>query len=375
MLAREQKVMGIIFANMHDIALSDITKNRTMASVPFGGRYRLIDFPLSNLVNANIFNIGLITKANYQSLMDHVGSGREWDLSRKTSGLHILPPYGNKNYGIYRGKLEALGSALDYLAGSHEKYVVLSDCEIVSNIDLTPFIEQHQESDADITIMYSSGYLDRQAAQDSIILNFDDTGRLIETMCNPDISGEFNYSLNIMIMEREFLMHIVTEAVSKGEFSFDRDILQKRNKNYKICGYRYDGLVRKIASIKAYYQANIDLLNESVRDQLFTKERLIYTKIRDEAPVRYGLQAHVKNSFIADGCIIEGEVENSIVFRGCKIKKGAVVKNCVLMQGTVIGEKAEVQYTITDKNVTISDFRTMISASTYPAYIAKGTTI
>ena len=176
-------------------------------------------------------------------------------------------------------------------------------------------------------------------------------------------------------MEREFLMHIVTEAVSKGEFSFDRDILQKRNKNYKICGYRYDGLVRKIASIKAYYQANIDLLNESVRDQLFTKERLIYTKIRDEAPVRYGLQAHVKNSFIADGCIIEGEVENSIVFRGCKIKKGAVVKNCVLMQGTVIGEKAEVQYTITDKNVTISDFRTMISASTYPAYIAKGTTI
>lgn len=375
MLINDRKIMGIIFANMHDIALSSLTEKRTMASVPFGGRYRLIDFPLSNLVNANIYNIGVITKANYQSLMDHVGSGREWDLSRKNGGLHILPPYGDKNYGIYRGKLEALGSALNFLANSDERYVILSDCEVIANMDLNPFIAQHQNSDADITVMYAKGFLNSTAAKDSIIMNFDENGRLIETICNPDMAGEFNYALNVIIMGREFLIRLVNQALSRGEYSFDRHVLQTKAKELKIYGYCYDGFVRKIASIQDFYQANIDLLNEGVREQLFVKRRPVYTKVRDEAPVRYGVQSSVKNCFIADGCIIEGEVENSIIFRGCKIGKGAVVKNSVLMQGTTVGEKAEVQYVITDKNVTISDFRTMIGVNSYPAFVSKGTTI
>ena len=375
MLQNDNKVMGIIFANMHDVALSSLTQHRTMASVPFGGRYRLIDFPLSNLVNAGITDVGLITKANYQSLMDHVGAGRAWDLARKTGGLHILPPYGDKNFGIYRGKMEALGSALGYLHGSSAKYILLSDCEIVANIDLGPFIERHAQTGADITMMYANSYLDTEEAKDSTIVNFDENGRLVEVMCSPDITGEFNYSMNILIVGREFLIKLINEAISKGEYSLDRDILQKKMKELKINGFFYDGFVRRIGSMKGYYQANIDLLSESVREQLFTKERPVYTKIRDEAPVRYGLQSSAKNCFIADGCIIEGEVENSIIFRGVKIAKGASVKNCILMQGTEVGEKADLQYAMTDKNVVVSNYRTVIGTSTYPAYIAKGTTI
>ncbi|EEG31178.1 glucose-1-phosphate adenylyltransferase, GlgD subunit [[Clostridium] methylpentosum DSM 5476] len=375
MLQNDNKVMGIIFANMHDVALSSLTQHRTMASVPFGGRYRLIDFPLSNLVNAGITDVGLITKANYQSLMDHVGAGRAWDLARKTGGLHILPPYGDKNFGIYRGKMEALGSALGYLHGSSAKYILLSDCEIVANIDLGPFIERHAQTGADITMMYANSYLDNEEAKDSTIVNFDENGRLVEVMCSPDITGEFNYSMNILIVGREFLIKLINEAISKGEYSLDRDILQKKMKELKINGFFYDGFVRRIGSMKGYYQANIDLLSESVREQLFTKERPVYTKIRDEAPVRYGLQSSAKNCFIADGCIIEGEVENSIIFRGVKIAKGASVKNCILMQGTEVGEKADLQYAMTDKNVVVSNYRTVIGTSTYPAYIAKGTTI
>ncbi len=375
MLQNDNKVMGIIFANMHDVALSSLTQHRTMASVPFGGRYRLIDFPLSNLVNAGITDVGLITKANYQSLMDHVGAGRAWDLARKTGGLHILPPYGDKNFGIYRGKMEALGSALGYLHGSSAKYILLSDCEIVANIDLGPFIERHAQTGADITMMYANSYLDNEEAKDSTIVNFDENGRLVEVMCSPDITGEFNYSMNILIVGREFLIKLINEAISKGEYSLDRDILQKKMKELKINGFFYEGFVRRIGSMKGYYQANIDLLSESVREQLFTRERPVYTKIRDEAPVRYGLQSSAKNCFIADGCIIEGEVENSIIFRGVKIAKGASVKNCILMQGTEVGEKADLQYAMTDKNVVVSNYRTVIGTSTYPAYIAKGTTI
>lgn len=371
MITNDRKITGIIFANMHDSSIPNLTKVRTMASVPFGGRYRLIDFPLSNFVNANIFDIGIITKANYQSLMDHIGSGREWDLSRKRGGLRIIPPYGHKNFGIYNGKIEALGAALNHLIHVNTKHVILSDCQLVANIDLKPFIEAHKKNNADATIMYQKTYLTNEEAIQSTILTFDDNGRLKETMYHPNISGEFACSMNILIFDREFLIKLVTDLMSKGELSMDRDFLQKHSDDYKICGYEYEGLVRTIRSLKSYYKANIDLLNSDVRDKLFLKERPIYTKVRDEAPVHYRLKSTVKNSFVADGCIIEGKVENSIIFRGCKIKSGAVVKDCILMQDTIIEKNAKVEYVITDKKSKISEDRTVIGTSTYPAYIEK----
>jgi len=371
MSSNERRVMGIIFANMHDSTIPNLTQVRTMASVPFGGRYRLIDFPLSSFVNAGIVDVGLITKANYQSLMDHVGSGREWDLARKKGGLHILPPYGNKNYGIYHGKLEALGAALNYLKSAPAKTVVMSDCGLIANIDLSTLLKTHKEKNADMTILYHTAYLSNEEAKDSAVVSFDNDGRLKDIMCQPDISGELSYSMNVIAADRDFLIKMVTDSISRGEYRLERDFLQKKAGDYRIFGCEYKGFVRKIASMTGFYQANIDLLNQKVRKELFVKERPIYTKVRDEAPVKYGLSSNVKNSFVADGCIIEGEVENSIIFRGCKIAKGASVKNCILMQDTVVGEKCELLYAMTDKQVRISDYRTVIATSTFPTYIPK----
>ncbi len=373
-ITNERKAAGIIFANMHDTAISSLTKERTMASVPFGGRYRLIDFPLSNLVNANIVDVGVITKANYASLMDHIGNGREWDLTRKSGGLHILPPYGNKNYGVYRGKIEALGAALNYLRRINVKQVILSDCELILNADLSAIMEDHRTNGADITLMYAKEYMESEDTKDTTIVHFDSSGRLDEVMCNPEITGECNYFMNIAVMDREFLMRLVAECISKGEYSFNRDILQKRMKELNIRGHYYDGFVRRITSISSYFQANLDLLSEEVRGQLFCKDRPIYTKIRDEAPVKYGTGS-VHNCFIADGCVIEGDVENSILFRGCKIGKGAVVKNSILMQDTQIKDSATLQFVITDKKVQVSQQKTVIGTQKCPSYIAKGTII
>ncbi len=375
MLTNERTAAAIIFANMHDSSIASLTKLRTFASVPFGGRYRMIDFPLSNCVNAKIVDVGLITKANYQSLMEHVGNGAEWDLSRKMGGLKIIPPYGNKNFGIYHGKLEALGAALDFMSKNPCKYILLSDCQLVANIDYNAIISKHKKSGADATVLYKTSFLENDQAKKSIILNFDENDRLKEVMLNPDISGEFNYSLNVFIFERDFLKELVIESISKGEYSLDKNFLQSKCKEYNIKGVKYNGYVKSICSMKNYYEANMELLDPSVREELFNKNRPIYTKVRDEAPVKYGLHADIKNSFIADGCIIDGHVENSVIFRGCRVLENASVKNSILMQRTTVKNGSNLQYVITDKMVEISKNKTLTSTSSYPTYIAKNTTV
>ncbi len=371
-MTSEKKILGIVFANMHDTAIKELTDVRTMGSVPFGGRYRLIDFTLSNMVNSGIDEVGLITKANYQSLMDHLGSGREWDLARKRGGLHILPPFGHATFGIYRGRLEALGSALSFIHGSKSRYVVMADCDTISNMDLRPIVDAHIEKEADITIAYNKTKVNVQSSAQSTFISMKDDGRVMDVLVNPMVSGEFNRSLNIVVMEKNALENMVVEALSRGFYDFERDILQKKAGQYRIYGYEYTGLVQSINSMKDYYDVNMALLDSDVRAQLFPEKRPVYTKIRDEVPAKYGLDATARNSLVADGCIIEGDVENSILFRGVHVQKGAKIRNSILMQGTKVGCKCIVQYAITDKDVTIKDYRMLNGSADYPVFVAKG---
>ena len=374
-MMNENKVTGIIFSNTHDDIITQLTENRTLGSVPFGGRYRLIDFPLSNMVNSGIYEVGVITKYNYQSLIDHLGPGREWDLSRKVGGLHILPPFGNANYGLYRGKMDALSGALGYLTHSNAKHVVMSDCNIVANIDLRPMVEQHISTGADITVMYKPEYITEEDSQHSTLLTVNNDKRIRDVVINSSLSGRHNVNLNVIVMEKNSLIRLINEASSKGMYSFERNILQEKKDEMKIYGYQYDGFVRKINSMKGYFQANMDLLSYEARNILFPAERAVYTKIRDEVPVKYGIDAIVRNSLIADGCVIDGEVDNCILFRGVHVKEGAMVKNSIIMQGAVIGQKCEVNYTIADKNVTFSDYRSVTGTPSYPVFIAKNAVV
>ena len=368
-------VLGLIFANMHELTVTDLTKNRAMASVPFGARYRLIDFPLSNMVNSGINTVGIVTKSNYQSLLDHIGSGDEWDLSRKNGGLHFLPPYSNYVTGLYRGRLEALIGVRNFIERSDADYILMADCDCVANMDFKKLVDFHEEKGADITVVYGKKEFTTEQTKMRTILKVDDNNEVYDVLVRPEISGTFDASMNIFVMSKEFVLRIINDASSRNLYSFEVDVLQHRLKEFKVFGYEFGGYYAQIDGISAYYQANMELMDRNNRKALFNFDNAIYTKVRDEAPAKYGIDAAVKSSIIADGCIIEGTVENSVLFRGVKVGKGAVVKNCILMQNTEVGDKCEATYVIADKNVVIGNYKTISGTIDYPVFINKGANV
>ena len=370
----EHKTMGIIIASGHSEAMGELTARRTIASVPVGGRYRLIDFTLSNMVNSGIRDVGIITRSNYQSLMDHLGSGREWDLARKIGGMVLLPPFSRSGSGIYRGSLEAIAGVLPYIKSVNAKYVVISDTNVMANIDLRKIIDYHIQREADITCVYRHGPLHGDN-RDIISFGLAGDGRITDTSIVPSGNGEANVFLNMMVMERQLLIKLVSEVSSHGGYSFSKDVLQDRVDRLRLYGYHQQEYAARIEDLPSYMAANMDLLDASVRAQLYPRERPIYTKIRDEVPAKYGLSAQVSNSLVADGCIIEGQVENSVIFRGVRIGRGAVIRNSIVMQGSVIGGNVSLDYIIADKNVTIRDGRKLAGYLTYPVYLPKDITI
>lgn len=363
-------VLGLIFASMHDSYVSELTKQRTMGSIPFGGRYRLIDFPLSNFVNSGVSEVGVITKSNYGSLLDHLGSGRDWDLARKKGGLHLLPPYSQTG-GIYKGRLDALSNIWSFVEHSKAQYVILANCDVVTTIDFNPVLRQHKETEADITLIYGKGFYDGEKNPSTTILQFNEDNTVSDVLVAPKISGECNQWLEMMIISKDFLKQIVSDATSRNIYSFTKEILQNRNSEYKIMGYEHKDYFVRIDSVENYFKANKTLLDSESRNALFKKNLPVYTKIGDNGPAKYGLDSNIKNSLIADGCVIEGTVENSIIFRGVKIGKDTVVKDSVIMQGTVIGSNCNITSIITDKNVEISDDKVLTGSETYPVYINK----
>lgn len=374
-MSLNKKILGVIFANMHEDVVPELTRKRTMGSVMFGGRYRLIDFTLSNMANSGIDEVGVITKSNYQSLLDHLGSGREWDMSRKNGGLHLLPPFSSETSGMYRGRLEALYGISDFVNHSDADYIILSDCDVVTSIDYNAVFDAHIKSGADITAVYASAILDAETAAHSNVFGIDETGRVNNVLINPQLSGEANVSLNAYIISKKLLTVLVNEGAAKGFYSFAKSVLQSRCNEFKIMGYKHEGYFSKITSIKSYYDANMALLNTENRKKLFLDKSPVYTKIRDNPPAKFAIGAKVTNSLIADGCIIEGTVENSILFRGAKVGKGSVVKNSIVMQDGVIGKDCVIDCLITDKVVNISDGKILTGSANYPVYIGKGAKI
>ena len=374
---RENKALGILFSNMHDSILGELTELRTTGSVPYGGRYRLIDFALSSMVNSDIMDIGIITKSNYQSLMDHVGAGRAYDLARKRGGLRILPPFASTNAsGIYRGRLEALTNATEFIRRNDAKYVVLGDCDLIANIDLRQVINQHIHTGAYATLVYKKEEVFPEDIRDTIVLGIEEqTDNIIDIRHHPDVKGEQNVFLNLAVFEKNVLEKIISDGKSHGHYSMMRSVLQPGIGKLNLKGYEFTGYSHKISSMKSYFAANMELLDLEVRTALFPKNKPIYTKVRDQVPVKYGLNAQVSNSLIADGCVIHGKVENCVVFRGTKVGRGATIKNCIVMQNTIIGDNAYLEYVITDKDVLISDSRTLVGYETYPTYITKGSRV
>lgn len=367
--------LGIIFPNTYDELIPELVHRRTMASVPFGSRYRMVDFSLSAMVNAGIENVTLLAKKNYYSLMDHLGNGREWDLSRKRGGLNLVPPFAQENTKIYHGRVEALGSILNFLRAQKEKYVILSDCNIAHDLDFADLMEKHIASGANVTMVYERAEIPLPIQTENYTFTVDGDGRITELRTNDYRPGVQNLSMNVIVMDREELIEMVRDAQVHNLVYLERDIIAPSLKILHVNGYEYTGYRARIYDMKSYFDENMRLLDPKNMAALFPKERPVYTKVRDEAPVRYAMDCKVSNCIVADGCVIEGEVENCVLFRGVKIAKGAKVRNCVLMQGTTVDQNVELDYIVTDKNVHVTMGRRLLGNSNFPVYIEKGTEV
>lgn len=374
MVRANADALGVIFPNSYDGLTPELVSERTMASIPFAGRYRMIDFTLSSMANAGISNISIIVKRNYHSLMDHVGSGREWDLTRKRGGLNMVPPYAEAGVKMYRGRVEALASIVEYLKDQREEYVILCDTNIAFNFDFSQLIDAHIKSEADVTVMYERRTIPEGLRDDNYTLRLND-GRVQELLSNDYRPGEQNLSMNVYVIQREALISMIQDATIRGLVYFERDILGRNLELLNVQGYLYEGYTARIADRKSYFEENMRLLKLENLKALFPAERPVYTKVHDNAPTRYAMDSHVKNSMVADGCIIEGEIENCVLFRGVTIKKGAKVKNCVLMQNTVVEAGSTVEYLVTDKNVRITADKQLCGTESFPIYVAKGHTV
>ena len=369
------QALGIVFSDIHEWNIGALTSNRTVAAIPFAGRYWLIDFVLSNMINSGIHKVGVITKSNYQPLMEHIGSGKDWDLSRKNGGIAILPPYGEDNRaGLYRGRLDALMRILNYISNSTQEFVVMSDCDMICNINYKNVINYHIKNEADITAVYNEHEVDREQAAHSILYNVSpNTGRVDGVMHNPQqIEGTYKISMNTWVMRRDYLVAMICDAIANGKTHFGRDILMAETDNIKIMGYEHKGYCAHINSVSSYFKYNMEMLDSAKRNELFySAGRNIYTKVRDSEPTRYGENAHVINSLVADGCVIDGELENCVIFRGAKISRNSVLKNCLVMQDGIIGEDCDLKYVIADKNVVITDGKRLAADKEYLMYITR----
>ena len=366
--------MGIILTNDQDKKLYDLTEHRAVAAVPFGGRYRIIDFILSCMVNSGISNVGVITHTDYQSLMDHLGSGKEWDLDRKLSGIFIFPPYIRKESSDRRrGTLDELYNLIHYLRRSKERYVVIAGAGLICNTILDEAMEYHLSNEADITVFYNrmETYKIKELTTYAMIER-DQQGRITGLELNPLLPRTNLISMNIYIVNKALLESLIDESYAQGDVDFESDTLRRNLGNLRVYGYEYEGYVARIDTVRSYFQYNMELLNRSVMNELFAADIPVYTKVKDEVPTMYGAQANVENSLIADGCIIDGSVRNSILFRGVQISKNATVTDSIIMQNSEVHDGSRLENVILDKDVIVRVGKRLTGQADYPVLIGKG---
>ena len=374
----KNNTLGFIFSENPEVNLGELTTFRSLAAVPVGGRYRIIDFVLSNMVNSGIIKVGIATAYKNQSLADHLGSGKDWDMSRKNNGLFILPPpeIGDANDRV-AGGIDYIYRALNYLRRSHQDYVLVSDCNTICNIDYDEVMDFHLEKEADITIIHTKvGELSYDKLKRNILVDVAEDGKVTDIQVYPSTQKLSDAYMHMFLVKKDLLIDLVGDCAAHNKHIISKDIFLANLKNLKIYSYEFTGYRKKIDSITSFYEFNLDLLKKEVRDELFgDASDAIYTKVKDTVPTKYGTECDIDNSFIADGCTIEGSVENSIIFRGVHIGKGAKIKNSIIMQNSQIMDNCTVENAIFDKEVVLRSDKQIIGQKTYPVVIGKRTIV
>ncbi|MBQ9856893.1 MAG: glucose-1-phosphate adenylyltransferase subunit GlgD [Clostridia bacterium] len=374
-------VMGILYTSKDELSLRELTAPRSVAALPVASRYRLVDFLLSSFVNSGVRKVGVIMQGNYQSLMDHLETGKAWDLHTRNNGLRILPPHSEN--GTYAGVMDGINANAEFLRRSNQEYVLLLGGRMIFNAKFDDLFKKHIDSDADITVMYTKYdpiKMDYSAtaakAHPHVYVNVAEDGQITDIEVNPNAASYDNMLTDVVFMKRTLLMHLADQANAHGQHDFHRDVLPEfvKSGSVKVVGYEYTGYFRRVETIKGFYRLNMDLLNPEIRKEIFSANP-VYTKTREDAPAKYMPGCKVTGSLIADGCVIEGTVENCVLFRGVHVGKGAVLKDSIIMQDSEIGPDCELENVIFDKDVTIRSGARLISDKMYPIVIGKNVTL
>ncbi|WP_046176626.1 GlgC family sugar phosphate nucleotidyltransferase [Domibacillus indicus] len=326
----KKSMLGVIDATMLPGEMGELAAYRSPAAIPFAGRYRLIDFILSNLVNSGIQSVAIFPRSPYRSLMDHLGSGKDWDLNRKRDGLFFFPAPAKE------GQFSRMAEHLDYFNRSDQKYAVVSNCTTVANMDFGPILDRYLNQNCDI----------------------------LEVMHK----GE---SAHIYLLSLPLLLELIEQRNETGYQSV-QDVVEDSASSLTKCNYEFEGFLKRIKSVNDYYQTSMQLLEKDKWSELFNEFQPIYTKVKDEPPTNYLAGSYVTNAMIANGCVIEGEVNHSIVFRAVTIGKNSTVKNSIVMQKSRIGQNCTLEHVIIDKDVSVEDGAVLRGTPEEPLVIKKG---
>ena len=366
------KTIGMISANYGSSSFGNLLDNRTLASLPYGGRYRLIDFALSNMANSGITTVGIISPYDSSSLIDHIGIGSAWSLGRKSGGLFVMPgsAYGVQAAGS-RFLLRDMIKSRRFFERDDADYVIMSGSSDVWNIDFEPLIEKHDKSGRPITMVYKK--VPRGEDYSGYFLDIDEGGKVNEI--REEGFGWCNYFTDCFIIDRDYMIDFMN-WFGPLEYLDMIQIMRDNMDTMDIGTFEFKGYLGKIKNPTDLINVNQAMTDYDIRNEVFCNpERMIYTKTQDEAPVFHLPDADVRNSVISAGCRIEGRVENSIIFRSVNVAKGAVIRNSVIMMHCDIGEGAVLDNVIADKYVKINDGVKLYGGGGEPIIIGKGKTI
>ena len=365
-------VMGIIFAN--DANMGDLSDKRTMGSIPFGGRYRQIDFHLSNMAAAGIRHVGIISRRNYQSLINHIGSGEEWGLELEEGGLEFLTPYSMSTSHSYRGKLETLYNSMGFLRfGPDDEYVILADSAILANLDLNRVVANHIASGKDITVVTKDGIADGHKQLD-LAIALDENGEVADLAVDYVAPKGYLASMDLFVISKELLKKLVRECIARNLYHMDRDLILGSWQQGKISlnVYPFGGIAMFNETVEEYLRNSLALINKDIRQDLFYRNHTVYTKVRDRVPSYYGENCNINNCLVADGCMLEGDVSHSVLFRQVRVKEGCSIENCLIMNDTVVGENCQMKHVILDKDVVVRPGSKLFGTPANPIIIKRG---
>ena len=365
-------VIGVIFADSHYTNINELTKVRPLGALPISGRYRIIDFVLSNMVNSGMINIAVVTQNNYHSLMGHLGSGKQWNLARKRYGLTLFPPFSNISSTGSDSRIDILYGVLDFLKRSKQEYVLLAESHVVANKDFNELFEKHKASNADITLVCNHVKDSEESDPLETYIYTDEDGNVTSVEQGENLAGAKYKYFGYVLVNKQVLIQIIERSKVRGKKGYLTNLIARNIGALNIKVSTFDGYGKMVKSIDDYYNISMDILTKDVRDELFSKDHPIYTKDKDSTPTRYLTNAKVSNSLVADGCVIDGSVVNSIIARGVKVKKGCLIENSIIMQQSDIGENVHLKNVIIDKKVIVRENKELVGTEQFPIVVGKG---